>query len=131
MKMKSKWWVWVICITLPLLVSGFAWNARQMGIAAAIGGGLIILATFGNTLAPTANQKAYYDKRTGRRVHPNGRPYYSLTEDIREHGKVIGFLWFVAKFISQAIGAAVVSACAAMAIYGAYAAVMLVLSIWK
>ena len=131
MKRISKRWVWVICITLPLLVCGFAWNVRQMGIAAAIGGGFIILGAFGNTFAPTANQKAYYDKRTGRRVHSNGTPYYTLTEDILEHGKVIGFLWFVAKFIREAVGAAVLSACAAMAIYGAYAAVMLVLSNWK
>jgi hypothetical protein len=121
---KIKWWVWALILSLPLPVLGFLWNPKKSGYALLIGGGIILFAGFGDLVAPSANQTAYYDTRTGRRTTSTGKPYYSIHEDIQKYGKIKGFLWFLCKTY---IPASLLGAYIGMVIFGIYAIIKIIL----
>ncbi len=120
MKIKKKSLLWLLLIIISLLfpLFGYIWNPRDFVKAALIGGGIILFAGLGNLIAPSANQTAYYDTRTGRRTTSTGKPYYSIHEDIQKHGKLKGFLWWITKtfIVSTLIGAYI-----GIVVYGIYA----------
>ena len=49
----------------------------------------------GDTLAPSANVTAWFNTRTGKRVHPNGKPYYTGPRDFIRSSLVALFLGFI------------------------------------
>lgn len=92
-------WVLLIIVGIPLFICGFLRSPETMVEAAKYGIGLFVLAGFGSLIAPSANTTAYFDSRTGRQVTQDGKPIYSLTEDVARFGRVFGFLWCAIKFI--------------------------------
>ena len=115
-------------ISLPLVICGVVWNPQGAGIAAVAGVAIMLWATLGDTFAPTANNTAYYHRATGRRVHPDGTPYYSWVEDVQRYGKVKGTCWFLRQFVAATVGACLIGGWVTMSVYGVYAAFRLVVS---
>jgi hypothetical protein len=118
---------WSIVVGIPLFICGFLRSPETMLQAAGIGIGLFALGGFGSLIAPTANTTAYFDRCTGRQVTPDGKPIYTLTEDVARFGPVLGFLWCAIKFIFGIVfGGAVIG----MFCYGGYSVIRLILSPW-
>jgi len=62
---------------LPVGIYGLLNNAQEALRVGAFGTGLILIGIIGDTIFPTMNKMAWFDRRTGRRVTPDGKAYYT------------------------------------------------------
>jgi len=119
----NKWWYVVIIALFILFAIALIWNPRDTAKAAGIGSGIIFVSTMFEWANPAAGKPAYFDKQAGRRVHANGKPYYTIDDDIRKYGKLMGSLWWFLKYFGTAI---LIGAVFGVFIYGIVAIVKII-----
>lgn len=90
----KKWW-WLIAIAVVLLIFGLVHDV-SITLWCGLGGtGLMLIGLVGDTLLPSANKIAWFDRRTGKRVHPSGKPYYTGSRNFILSSITTLFLGFI------------------------------------
>jgi hypothetical protein len=77
--MRKQWWL--VCVGVALVLCGLLRNANQALIYGLYGTALMLFGVIGDTIAPTANKVAYFNKVTGQRVNADGTPFYTGTRN--------------------------------------------------
>jgi hypothetical protein len=69
----------VVCglFALPVGLYGILQNHQEALLIGELGTGIILIGIIGDTIFPTMNKMAWFDRRTGRRVSPDGKAYYT------------------------------------------------------